>query len=586
MRRVTVILHPGADEDTVMEPKLSSIFALALTIAAAVCCQAATPERLSDDVLAAKDRGIKVTYVGAVLEYEPYVDWKDGGEEIVRENSRIIAEYAAEAKTKGADILVAPEYGLTGLDMHFLQPEEMFSLMQYVPDPGLGVVPCTTPVDPANVVAVRNLSCSAVENKMYIVVGVAEASPCSPDVRNPYNNAMDTSRDCPKSGYIHYNTQVVFDRNGVVIARYRKKNLFVEPSFYPGLEPDESALFTTDFNVTFTLQICFDIAFLHPGWFNVLKYSVHDVAMSTAWIDILPFYLATSVQNAWSRDMGVNLLVSGYHSPENSKLGSGIYRGLTDREVTYVADVDSGSRLLISEVDTFASEEEHFLGGSRREHGRSNRSHKPFDAEEHGSRRQKPFDAEEHGSRIQKPFDAEEHGGRSQNRHHAIYFDDVSKYANVPLVHDGDALQQAEACHADGLCCELSYYPTGKLNYSLVAYSGPVLGDLPSFHIYSQICAVLWCQTNDVRTCTHVEEGLPESDTFGAFELSCSFDTICVYPTLVYRNFSLAENSLYSVSSYPKLTVSTEGPVSDLLVAGLYGRWYSRDDGWGNSSFC
>ncbi|XP_064090570.1 pantetheinase-like [Macrobrachium nipponense] len=597
-----------------MEPKLRSIFALLLTLAAALYCQSATPEKLSDDFGAVKGRQ-KVKYVGAVLEYEPYIDWKDGGEEIVRENSRIIAEYAADAKSQGADIIIAPEYGLTGLEMHILRPKELFSLMQYVPDPGLSVVPCTTPVDPPNVVAVQDLSCSAKENAMYIVVDVAEASPCSPDVRNPFNNTLDTSRDCPKSGYIYYNTQVVFDRSGAVIARYRKQNLFMEPQFQSGLDPVESAIFTTDFNVTFTLQICFDICFANPGLKNIAKYDIYDVAMSTAWVDVLPFFLAPSVQNAWSRSLGVNLLVSGYHNPEKSKLGSGIYQGPPDaREITYISDPDSGSRLLVSEVETYesearrfdrdtdlrllfpevetyesearpfdpdtdsrllfpevdmyASEDERFFRVSRKEHGRNNRSHKPFAAEEYS---------------------------REQSRNLTVYFDDISMYANVPLVHEGDAPQQAKACHDDGFCCSLSYYPTGKLNYSLVAYSGMVLEMLP-YHIYSQVCAVLWCQTDDVNTCTHVEEGLPESDTFGAFKLSAPFDTGCVYPSLVHRNFSLAENSLYSFPDNPQLTSSTEGgilftlstggPVTDLLVTAMFGRWYSRDDGGNHTSAC
>lgn len=37
--------------------------------------------------------------------------------------------------------------------------------------------------------------------------------------------------------------------------RYRKKHLFLEAGFTPGDESDDTALFTTDFGVTFTLQV-------------------------------------------------------------------------------------------------------------------------------------------------------------------------------------------------------------------------------------------------------------------------------------------------------------------------------------------
>jgi len=43
--------------------------------------------------------------------------------------------------------------------------------------------------------------------QMYLVIDLAEQAPCE-----------DSS--CPPSGLYYYNTQVVFDRTGAVIARY------------------------------------------------------------------------------------------------------------------------------------------------------------------------------------------------------------------------------------------------------------------------------------------------------------------------------------------------------------------------------
>ena len=57
--------------------------------------------------------------------------------------------------------------------------------------------------------AVRDLSCLARDLQMYMVIDMAEQAPCVPE---------DTS--CRPSGLNFFNTQVVFDRSGAVIARW------------------------------------------------------------------------------------------------------------------------------------------------------------------------------------------------------------------------------------------------------------------------------------------------------------------------------------------------------------------------------
>ncbi|XP_068218990.1 pantetheinase-like [Palaemon carinicauda] len=559
-----------------MTTKLKFLFLLELTTVI-ISSQAAILERLSNDDTVIK-AGDPVKYVGGVLEYEAYEDWEGGGENIVRENVRIISEYVAEAKTKGVDILVTPEYGLMGLEFQFVKPQEFFSLLQFIPDPDLRIVPCTTPVDPPNVVVAQDMSCTAKENAMYVVVDVGEAAPCSPNVRNPYNNTLDTSGHCPAYGYVYYNTQVVFDRDGAVIARYRKKNLFLEPVFHPGMDPDETAIFTTDFGVTFTLLVCFDIAFYRPAVYNHVTYGIQDAIMSTAWFDVLPFFLASNVQNSLSRGLGLNLLVAGFHYPEKAKLGSGIFRGATDLEFNYLADPESGTRLLVSEVDTVASVDV-ALGSTSRMSG-TVANHEMLKGKASvplGNTSRKPRTVANH-----ELLKGKEEPDSQANRKRKFYYDDISEYTNVPLEHgdgsSGDVLE-AVACHNDDFCCRLTYHPTGKLNYSLVAFSGLLVKEL-GFHLYSEVCSVLWCQTDDVTTCSYIEEGLPETDTFGALTLEGVFNTTFVYPGVVDRNLSVLDNSLYNFTTdEQRFILSTNGPVTDMLSCTIFSRLYDDMDG-------
>lgn len=500
--------------------------------------------------------GEPVVYVGAVLEYEAYNQLTvEGGEGITQENARIIAEYAAEAKAQGADILVSNEAGIQSLIMSSMEDEDRFTVTQYVPDPTLQAVPCAMNIDGPNIKALRTLSCAALANQIYLVVDLAEASPCSPEAaaQNPFDNALETAYECPANGHIYYNTQVVFDRNGTAIARYRKKNLYLEPQFMPGTESDDTALFVTDFGVLFSLQVCFDIAYEHPGLSNVVNHGVKDVAMSTAWVDILPFFLAPVVQNAWSRKLGVNLLVSGYHFPERAKMGSGIYRGFSDLKHDYVYDKESGNRMIVSEVETIAA----------------------ADGVKRSRNKQITLDTSGDKGLAKDDVSVDE----EPRRIHLIFYDDLSDYSHVSLPPKASGEPQVvELCHGDEICCSLTYTSTSNLNYSLLAYSGLMLQGSGSYAMYIQVCSVVWCQTDDVNTCSHIDNGLPPNDEFGPFTISGNFTADYVYPAVITRNLTLIDNDLYSIiGDGTTLTLSMPHESQNLMTAGFLARWYERD---------
>lgn len=263
------------------------------------------------------------------------------------------------------------------------------------------------------------------------------------------------------------------------------------------------------------------------------------------------FPSAPSVQNGWSRALGVNLLVAGHHRPERSKLGSGIYLGQSDLTHNMVYDSESGNRLLISDVKSVAA-----ASGVIRKHGNMRES----------QQRQEPIAV--HGEK--ETF--------SIRRDHLVHHDDLSNYTHTVLLSNTAGEEQAQACHEDGLCCTLTYTNPSSLTYSLLAYSGTIVQGFHDYKFYAQVCSVLWCESEDVNSCAVISEGAVPDDTFGPFSLTGTFTSQFRYPALFDRNLNIASNDLYDISvSGSDQTMSTQVAVTNLMTAGFYARWYDMD---------
>lgn len=155
------------------------------------------------------------------------------------------------------------------------------------------------------------MSCAAKQYNAYLVVNYIEKEDC--------NNCGGDNKNL-------YNSNIIFDRNGTIISRYRKYNLFQEFSFNITHEPDIS-IFETDFGVKFGHFICFDILFETPALELLRKHKITDIVYPTHWFGELPFLDALSVQAAWSYANDVNLLASGFNNPTTGSTGSGIFTG-------------------------------------------------------------------------------------------------------------------------------------------------------------------------------------------------------------------------------------------------------------------
>ncbi|XP_064467664.1 pantetheinase-like [Ornithodoros turicata] len=256
---------------------------------------------------------------------------KDSATTIITKNLLKYQEATRNASLQGSDIIVFPELGILFFKNALDHAED-------IPEPG-NVNPCQSSAhNNLSWPILSNLSCLARDNEIYLVANVIDKKPCvQPNCSNRSNG-----------GYIYYNTNVAFDRNGTLVSRYHKNHLFGERRFHEP-NPPEFAVFETDFGAKVGMFICFDVLFKEASEL-VTKYKVDLAIMSTLWFDELPEWYSVSVQESWAIRHNVTLLVSGIQKPSTGSLGSGIYRG-AQGPLIYTYSPDWKEKLLVADTD-------------------------------------------------------------------------------------------------------------------------------------------------------------------------------------------------------------------------------------------
>ncbi|CAG0880439.1 unnamed protein product [Darwinula stevensoni] len=442
------------------------------------------------------------TYRAAVMEHKAVAvgsaaDTMDRNLEILERNARIAAD-------RGADLMVFPEYGITSLGL----PMEQDKALPFMQDlAAADDLPC---LQHNSSWVIRRLSCTARENRLYLVANVAEKESCNGE-----------RQSCPADSPYFYNTNVVFDRDGRLITRYRKKNLYLEPLFEEG--DGKPVTFQTDFGGKFGLLTCFDIMFSEP-FLSLLDENITDLIFPTAWVDSLPLYLGGQVQAGWSYGLGINLLASGYHRPQGGQLGSGIFSHLHG-PVAYSYSPDATGRLLLADLPTPSYQQSGSLF-----------------------------------SQVIPPLDA-----FNDSTVHKILSSDLKAFTHQVV--EGS---QVLACHSD-FCCQLNIETPGILDhYKLLAFEG--FSNIQNkYKWYYQVCCMVYCSSGTLESCSKLS-GTPPATIFDDIQISGNFDTEFVYPSAITHDFQLLKISQDEPTSTYHLR-----EVSNLLSMTVYGRVYQKD---------
>lgn len=267
----------------------------------------------------------------AILDQVLQVD--ESAVKTVELNLELYDRSAKLAKENGADIIVFAEDGILGV----FDRDNAHIVGETVPD-HQGQF-CDGKYATSNRI-IHRLSCISSTHKIYIAANLIDIQPCS-------NSTNDKNHTCPHDGFYAFNTAVLFDKSGTLLAKYHKIHLFGELSKNPAIE--EKLVYVKTEIGNLGLQVCFDLLYKTPGHLMAKQKLIDTLLFPTSWVEESPFLTAVQAQLSWSLNHKVNLLAANIHHPQASKKGSGIYVGSTQK-FEVVNYLDASTRLLIANL--------------------------------------------------------------------------------------------------------------------------------------------------------------------------------------------------------------------------------------------
>ena len=141
--------------------------------------------------------------------------------------------------------------------------------------------------------------------------------------RNSHEN-MRNDAACPTDGHFLYNTEVVVNETGHLLARYHKRHIFGTAPVLDRPTVPELVAFTASFGVEFGVFTCFDIEFPIPAQALATARHLRHFIASTTWSNEPPLLSATMIQQGWSRAFASNL-ISANTGASFLSAGSGLY---------------------------------------------------------------------------------------------------------------------------------------------------------------------------------------------------------------------------------------------------------------------
>ena len=245
----------------------------------------------------------------------------------------------------GAQLLVTPEYGLTGFPGS--NRDEWWDYAVDIPDLEPGNLirrnPCLQAGDFPEVM--RRLSCMARANRVVLIVGLIDLKHCWPDSYP----GCELSRD----GSLLFNTALGFDADGAYIAKYHKSNLWGEHAVDAGRDCVLPEFHSTELDTSFGIFVCADLINAWPA-LDLVGKGIHHFVMPLSWSNEMLQMQPLPWIQAWSKLMNVTVAAANARSPF-SQSGSGIFSAGVPLAVAYDLLAKTQDDLVVASVPEYSA---------------------------------------------------------------------------------------------------------------------------------------------------------------------------------------------------------------------------------------
>ncbi|GFQ91944.1 vascular non-inflammatory molecule 2 [Trichonephila clavata] len=430
----------------------------------------------------------------------------------------------------------------------------MLNVIEDIPDPKkVDINPCKAENLFHHLPILRRLSCLARNNHLWVVANVADFTKCDINTNCIRNKNSKNCTSCPDDGYFLYNTNVVFNRDGKLVAKYYKRHLFFEAEMnIPDIH--EHIYFDTEFG-KFTTVICFDLIFKEAVQ-ALEEPGVLNIAYPTYWFDHTPLtFFSIALQQAWSMANNVNLIAANVHFPPTGSIGSGIYSPKIGALV-YTSNPDGRSKLLISNVPTRPDSSTHASDFETKNFFIENGKAIPIEGEETSV-----YKKECSTTVLGDPKNLTDFRCNPTTIDH-YQFEKLKK-------HEDDI----EVCD-NNFCCSLSYQAESIDENYFFGVTAQVTNVLNIFQMGSQTCFLARCESVEGKACTNFL--LKSSTIFRKVEIKGNFSTDQILPYAIDSGVRLTKKDKWSFDK-THIIYSNSNKQSSLLFFGLQGRLFDQD---------